>query len=79
MSDNMKKCAYSESNVATVTALSNNATLASVPIGLQANNLPDNLSFEDYARRYQIIPIGKYPQIPHQAHGFCVCTLEEMF
>ena len=35
--ERMKKCAYSEKNVATVTALSNNATLASVPVGLQAN------------------------------------------
>ena len=69
--DNMKKCAYSESNVATVTALSNNATLASVPIGLQANNLPDNLSFEDYARAVSNNSIRKYPQIP-TAHGFCM-------
>ena len=41
--EEMEKCAYSQEDVATVTALSNNATLASVPNGLQPNQLPDSV------------------------------------
>lgn len=42
--EEMEKCAYSQDDVATVTALSNNATLVSVPNGLQPNKLPDSMS-----------------------------------
>lgn len=69
--DSMKKCAYSEPNVATVTAMSNNATLASVPVGLQANDLPINLSFAEYAKRVSNNSTRRYPQLP-TSHGFCM-------
>lgn len=69
--ENIKKCAYSQPDVATVTALSNNATLASVPIGLTKNALPENMTFEDYALLVKRTSFRKYPQIP-TAHGFCM-------
>ena len=67
----MKECAYSQENVGSVTALSNNATLVSVPIGLQANELPSNMSFEEYAILVQMNSLKKYPELP-TAHGFCM-------
>lgn len=40
--ERIQKCAYSDKTIATVTALSNNATLVSVPVGLQPNDIPKN-------------------------------------
>ena len=45
----IQNCAYSKPAVATVTPLSNNATLASVPIFLAENTIPPGLSVEEYA------------------------------
>ena len=69
--ESMKKCAYSQENVGSVTPLSNNATLVSVPTGLQANELPDNMSFEQYAKLIEKDSLRKYPELP-TAHGFCM-------
>ncbi|WP_279001221.1 glycosyltransferase [Thomasclavelia cocleata] len=69
--DNIKKCAYSDKNIATVTALSNNATLVSVPIGLQPNKIPEKFSFEDYAKIVADASFLEYPDLP-TAHGFCM-------
>ena len=44
----IQKCAYSMEKVATVTPLSNNATLVSVPDGLQRNELPTNIDIDEY-------------------------------
>lgn len=69
--EEMEKCAYSQEDVATVTALSNNATLASVPNGLQPNQLPDSMTFDEYAHIVYTRSLHRYPQIP-TAHGFCM-------
>lgn len=69
--EELEKCAYSQDDVATVTALSNNATLASVPNGLQPNKLPDSMSFDEYANMVYSRSLRRYPQIP-TAHGFCM-------
>lgn len=69
--EEMEKCVYSQDDVATVTALSNNATLASVPNGLQPNKLPDSMSFDEYANMVYSRSLRRYPQIP-TAHGFCM-------
>lgn len=69
--ENLHSCAYSQPDIATVTALSNNATLASVPIGLQKNSIPENMSFEEYANLIFRSSFREYPQIP-TAHGFCM-------
>ena len=44
--DKLEACAYSKDCVATVTPLSNNATLASVPDFLVENQLPSHLSLD---------------------------------
>lgn len=74
--DNIKKCAYSEKNVASVTPLSNNATLVSVPEGLQVNDIPQNMSFKEYAKLVNDVSFNSYPVLP-TAHGFCMYIRRE--
>lgn len=69
--EKLNKCAYSQPDVATVTALSNNATLASVPNGLQPNDIPEGWSLKEYASMISKISYHDYPEIP-TAHGFCM-------
>jgi Predicted glycosyltransferases len=71
------KCADSQEMIATVTAMSNNATLASVPIGLQNNNMPDFMSFEEYADLISQSSMKEYPLLP-SAHGFCMFIKQEI-
>lgn len=74
---NMKKCAYSGEKIATVTALSNNATLASVPKGLERNEIPKNINFEEYASIVEKCSYCDYPELP-TAHGFCMYIRREV-
>lgn len=74
--DNIKATAYSEPKVASVTALSNNATLASVPNGLQVNDLPSNMSFDEYADMISKIAYPDVFELP-TAHGFCMYIRRE--
>jgi len=73
---NIKETAYSEPKVATVTAISNNATLASVPKGLQRNELPENMDFEEYADLVNKIAYDDSIELP-TAHGFCMYIRRE--
>lgn len=75
--ENMKKCAYSGEKIATVTALSNNATLASVPKGLERNEIPQNISFEEYAQEVERCSYCDFPELP-TAHGFCMYIKREI-
>ena len=45
----IQKCAYSKAAIATVTPLSNNATLASVPDFMSENTIPSDFTIEEYA------------------------------
>ena len=67
----IQNCAYSKPAVATVTPLSNNATLASVPIFLAENTIPPGLSVEEYADIVEKCSMNLFPDIP-TAHGFCM-------
>lgn len=67
----MIETAYSASNVATVTPLSNNATLASVPNFLEENPLPSYVSLEEYAKDVEENSYNAYPELT-TAHGFCM-------
>ena len=67
----IQKCAYSMEKVATVTPLSNNATLVSVPNGLQRNELPTNINIDEYNEFVEKCSYHDYPEIP-TAHGFCM-------
>lgn len=74
--NNIKETAYSQPMVASVTALSNNATLASVPIGLQPNDLPSNMTFDEYANMVSQIAYPDTFELP-TAHGFCMYIRRE--
>lgn len=72
----MQHCAYSKPAVATVTPLSNNATLASVPVFLAENTLPPRFSVEEYAGMVERCSMNLFPEIP-TAHGFCMYIKRE--
>lgn len=67
----IKDCAYSDTLVATVTPLSNNATLASVPVSFEENELFPNKSFEETAKIIESGSQKLYPELP-TGHGFCL-------
>lgn len=69
--------AYSQPNVATVTPLSNNATLVSVPEGLKRNELPENISLDDYADLVEKVSYNEKSELP-TGHGFCLYIRREV-
>ena len=69
--EKIKECAYSQEMVATVTPLSNNATLASVPNIFEKNEIPKDLSLEEMSKIVEECSYNDYPEIP-TAHGFCM-------
>ncbi len=71
------KCAYSEKMIATVTPLSNNATLVSVPVGLQENDLPNNMTLAEYSKLIEDVAYNENQQLP-TAHGFCMFIKREV-
>ncbi len=73
----MRNCAYSEPKVGTVTALSNNATLASVPQGLMRNEVPTDITIDEYNDMLTKCAYREYPELP-TAHGFCMYIRREV-
>lgn len=71
-------CAYSAAEIATVTPLSNNATLCSVPEFLKENQLPPGFTLEHYANLIETVSLRAYPRIP-VANGFCMYIKREVF
>ncbi len=67
----LRDVAYIRENVASVTPLSNNATLASVPNFLEDNELPSFLSLEEYAEEIEKCSLNLYPELT-TGHGFCM-------
>ncbi|MGG0185080.1 glycosyltransferase family 2 protein [Bacillus rhizoplanae] len=62
--DKLHKAAYSNSNVGTVTALTNNGTIASVPYFNQDNELPKGYTIEQFSQLVERISNQIYPIIP---------------
>lgn len=75
--DNIKNCAYSGEDIATVTPLSNNATMASVPIPFVKNELVEGYSVDDMARIVEECSYRDYPDLP-TGHGFCLYIKREV-
>ena len=71
------KCAYSDRSIGTVTPLSNNATLCSVPAFCEENKLPNNMSVDQVAEVVERCSMRKYPEIT-VAHGFCMFVKREV-
>lgn len=65
------RCAYSDEAIGTVTPLSNSATLCSVPIICQDNNIPEGRTIDEYAEVIEKCSLRKYPEIT-VAVGFCM-------
>lgn len=75
--EKLRICAYSECMIASVTPLSNNATLCSVPNFCEENLVPDGYTVDEYAELIEKISMKKYPQIP-VGHGFCMYVKREV-
>ena len=69
--DKLIKCAYSNPLIATVTPLSNNATICSVPFGGQVNKIPDGYTVDKFAELIERCSNHYYPEIP-TGNGFCI-------
>lgn len=69
--EKMITCAYSNDYIATVTALTNNGTIASVPNFGIDNELPKNMSLEQYAKMIEEISLKRYPELT-TGNGFCM-------
>lgn len=67
----IQECAYSAKNIATVTPLSNNATLASVPNSFYPNDIPEGYTLESFAKLVEESSLKSYPEVP-TGHGFCL-------
>ena len=70
-------CAYSENEIGTVTPVSNNATLCSVPNFCEENSLPEYLNIDKAAEIVEKCSFCDYPQIT-VAHGFCMFVKREV-
>ncbi len=75
--EKIKKTAYSREKVATVTPLSNNATLVSVPNGLSRNEIPEGLTFLEFAELIEKCAYHHYDELP-TSHGFCMYIRREV-
>lgn len=71
------ECAYSDDEIGTVTPMSNNATLCSVPVFGEENSLPQQLTVERAAKIAEECSMKKYPRIT-VANGFCMFIKREV-
>ncbi|WP_414622715.1 glycosyltransferase [Calothrix sp. CCY 0018] len=69
--------AYSSHYVATVTPLTNNGTICSVPNWLESNEIPDGHTILSFASLIEKTSLRKYPRIP-TAVGFCTYIKREV-
>ncbi len=67
----IQSAAYSRFEIATVTPLTNNGTLVSVPNFCEDNELPADISLSDYAKMIEETSLKIYPEIP-TANGYCM-------
>ena len=69
--EKIQTCAYSNPMVATVTPLSNNATLASVPVPFERNEIPEGLTLHEMGQIVEECSLHAYPELC-TGHGFCL-------
>ncbi|MCR8929539.1 glycosyltransferase family 2 protein [Priestia megaterium] len=62
--DKMSAAAYSNEKIGTVTSLTNNGTIASVPYFNQDNQLPSGYTVEKFSELIECISSKVYPEIP---------------
>lgn len=69
--EDLRNCAYMEENIGTVTPMSNNASICSVPCSSQDNPIPENMSIDEYAQELKRVTLRQFPDIP-VGNGFCM-------
>ncbi|MEK3733246.1 glycosyltransferase [Paenibacillus sp. FSL M8-0334] len=69
--DKMVEVAYSNFSIATVTPLTNNGSICSVPNFLEDNTIPEGYTIDSFAAYIEKISLKEYPEIP-TAVGFCM-------
>lgn len=69
--EKIQECAYSNDYIATVTPLTNNGTICSVPNFGIDNELPENMTLEEYADMIEKISRNRYPELT-TGNGFCM-------
>jgi glycosyltransferase involved in cell wall biosynthesis len=74
--DNLQRAAYSRKRVGTVTPLTNNGTICSLPQPLTNNLLPFGYDAVELARLIQQVSRRQYPPLP-TCVGFCVYIRRE--
>lgn len=67
----IQEAAYSGETIATVTPLTNNGTICSVPNFCEDNPIPKGFTLEEFALLIERVSIKCYPEIP-TAVGFCM-------
>lgn len=75
--EKIQTCAYSNPYIATVTPLTNNGTICSVPNFGIDNELPDNMTLEEYAEMIEKISKKRYPELT-TGNGFCMFIKREV-
>ena len=75
--DKLIIAAYSSIHIATVTPLTNNGTVCSVPNWLESNEIPEGQTILSFANLIEKISERKYPRIP-TAVGFCTYIKREV-
>lgn len=73
----MSESAYSDNNIATVTPLSNNATLVSVPTAFVPNTLPKGMSLKEMANVVEKCAYNENREVL-TGHGFCLLIKREV-
>lgn len=75
--EKIRECAYSSAEIGTVTPVSNNATLCSVPVFCEENKLPEGVTVDKAGEIIESCSLKKYPRIS-VAHGFCMYVKREV-
>lgn len=74
--EKMMECAYSRKEIATVTPLTNNGSIAAIPNFVQDNKIPDGYTTQTYAKLIEEISFKEYPELTTGV-GFCMFIKRE--
>lgn len=75
--EKIQECAYSNKYIATATPLTNNGTICSVPNFGIDNELPKNMTLEEYAQMIEESSKNRYPELT-TGNGFCMFIKREV-
>lgn len=75
--EKIQECAYSNKYIATVTPLTNNGTICSVPNFGIDNELPSNMTLDEYAEMIEKSSKNRYPELT-TGNGYCMYVKREV-